>query len=260
MTAFDPVRTATALRELREARRPMHALSAATAPRTEQEGAAAQLALARLVGADPPAGFKIGATGKRMQAYLALSGPAAGFIAPAGLHASGATVRFADFIAPGAECELAVRLARDLPPGLCTRAEVEAAVGELMAGIEIVENRYHDLREVGTPTMIADQVFHGAAVVGAPAEDWRGLDVAALTGRMSFDGVVREQGVAADLLGHPMNCLAWLAGSEVAATFGGLRAGQVIMLGSVTPPVWLDGPARVTVEFPPLPAAAVTLA
>ena len=31
------------------------------------------------------------------------------------------------------------------------------------------------------------------------------------------------------------------------------------MLGSVTPPVWLTGPATVTVEFPPLPAVTVRL-
>ncbi len=260
MNGFDPLRTATALREFRQTRGRMRALPAPVAPRTEQEGAAAQLALARLMGADPPAGFKIGATGKRMQAYLGLSGPAAGFIPAAALYASGATVRFADFVNPGVECEVAVRLARDLPPGPCTRAEAEAAVGELMAGIEIVENRYHDLTELGTPTMIADQVFHAAAVIGATVHDWRNLDVAALAGRMSLDGAVREEGVAADLLGHPMNCLAWLTGSEVAAVFGGLKAGQTIMLGSVTPPVWLDAPARVTVEFPPLPAVSVTLA
>jgi 2-keto-4-pentenoate hydratase len=260
MTGFDPTQTATALRELRQARGRMRRLPETVAPRTEQEGAAAQLALARLTGADPPAGFKIGATGKRMQAYLGLSGPAAGFMPAAGLHTSGVTARFADFVNPGVECEIAVRLAHDVPPGPCSRTDAEAAVGELMAGIEIVENRYHDLSELGTPTMIADQVFHAAAVLGAPADGWHSLDVAALTGRMSIDGALREQGVAADLLGHPMNCLAWLAGSAVATAFGGLRAGQVIMLGSVTPPIWLDAPASVTVEFAPFPTVAITLA
>jgi 2-keto-4-pentenoate hydratase len=66
-----------------------------------------------------------------------------------------------------------------------------------------------------------------------------------------------DEGVTSDLLGHPLNGLAWLAGSAEAAAFGGLKAGQVIMLGSVTPPVWLTGPASVTVSFPPLPAVTV---
>ena len=93
-----------------------------------------------------------------------------------------------------------------------------------------------------------------AAVVGNPGTtDWRKLDVAALPGRITVDGDVRGEGVGADLLGHPLNSLAWLAGSSVAAAFDGLQPGQVILLGSVPPPIWLTGPASVPVEFPPLP-------
>jgi 2-keto-4-pentenoate hydratase len=60
-------------------------------------------------------------------------------------------------------------------------------------------------------------------------------------------------------MGGPMNCLAWLASSPVIAAFGGMKAGQVVMLGSVTPPVWLDGPATVTVTFDSLPSVTVHL-
>jgi 2-keto-4-pentenoate hydratase len=255
---FDPDKAAAALQEARAAGRRIETLPAAIAPRDEAEGAAAQRELARRTGALPPGGFKIGATGRRMQQYLGLSGPAAGFMAQRDIHGGEATLRFADYLNPGVECELAVRLARDLPPGPCTPAEAEAAVEDLVAAIEIVDNRYRDLTALGTPALIADQVFHAAAVTGDRAQHgWRTLDVPRLKGRISIDGAVRDEGVASDLLGHPCNCLAWLAGSEVAKAFGGLKAGQVIMLGSVTPPVWLDRPALVTVEFPPLPPVRV---
>ncbi len=56
-----------------------------------------------------------------------------------------------------------------------------------------------------------------------------------------------------------MLALAWLAGSAEAAAFGGLRAGQIVMLGSVCPPVWLDGPAEVEVRFSPLPPVTLDL-
>ncbi|MEO8716042.1 MAG: fumarylacetoacetate hydrolase family protein [Acetobacteraceae bacterium] len=250
MSDFDPERAALALNELRTRRARIERLD--PSPETEADGAAVQRARARLLGADPPAGFKIGATAKRMQDYLGLSGPAAGFMAASGMLASGARRRFADFTAPGVECEVAVRLARDLPAGPCTPERAGAAVGELMAGIEVVENRYGDLGVLGTPALIADQVFHAAAVLGAGMADWRGLDLVGLAGQISVDGEPRGGGVAGDLLGHPMNCLAWLAASEVAAAFGGLRAGQVVMLGSVTPPIWLNGPADIVVAFPPL--------
>jgi 2-keto-4-pentenoate hydratase len=259
MTGFDAGRAAQALLEHRTRRAPIERLDAAFGPRTEAEGAAAQRALARLLGADPPAGFKIGATARRMQDYLGLSGPAAGFMAANGLHASGAALRRADHPRPGVECDVAVRLARDLPPGPCTAAQAAEAVGTLMAGIELVSNRYGDLGVLGTPALIADQVFHAAAVLGEGVADWRRLDLPRLAGRIMVDGEARGEGVAGDLLGDPMNSLAWLAGSAVATAFGGLRTGQVIMLGSVTPPIWLDGPAEVIVAFPPLPEVRLRL-
>ncbi len=75
-----------------------------------------------------------------------------------------------------------------------------------------------------------------------------------------MDGHQRDEGVGADLMGHPMNCLAWLGGSSVAAAFGGLKAGQVVMLGSVTPPIWLDGPGEAVVAFTGLPEVRVRFA
>jgi len=261
MSSYQPDAAAAALHEARQRRGQLAPLPAAIAPRTEAEGAAVQRALAHRTGSASPAGFKIGATAKRMQEYLGLAGPAAGFMAMGNIHRSGAIVQFADFVRPGVECELAVRLARDLPPDPCTPEQAAAAVGELVAGIEIVENRYGELLELGVPTLIADQVYHAAAVLGeAGVQDWRGMDIGTLRGRLIVDGHQRDEGVGADLMGHPMNCLAWLAGSPVAEAFGGLKAGQVVMLGSVTPPVWLTGPARITVDFAPLPPVQVQIA
>lgn len=255
---YDPEPAAAALLAARRARTLVLPLPASIAPRTEAEGAAAQLALARLVGAVPCAGFKIGATGKRMQEYLGLNGPAAGFMRTV-FRADG-LVPFADCIKPGVECEVTVRLAHDLPPGSYTKETVAGAVGEFVAGIEIVENRYDDLKTLGTPTLIADQVYHVAAVLGEQGgADWHALEIGALRGRILIDGVERDAGVTSDLMGHPFSCLAFLASSSVAAAFGGLKAGQCVMLGSVTPPVWLDGPARVTVEFEGLPAVTARL-
>ena len=258
--AFDPVPAAKALRKIRQDRVAVSPLPAGIAPTTGAEGAAVQFALAEMVGAVPPAGFKIGATGKRMQVYLGVDAPIAGFMRAEDVSHAHADLRFADFIKPGVECEVAVRLAHDLPPGPCSLEQALAAVGDFFAGIEIVENRYGDLTELGTPTLVADQMYHCAAVIGdRHGIDWRALDIGALRGRISLDNGAGDEGVTTDLLGHPLNGLAWLAGSAEAAAFGGLKAGQVVMLGSVTPPVWLTGPATVTVAFPPLPVVTVRL-
>jgi len=222
-----------------------------------------QRALAESMGEMPPGGFKIGAIARVMQVYLGLDGPVAGFMPRLGLHRTGAVLEWDEFRAAGVECEIGVRLGADLPPGPCDIAAAQAAVSELFAAIEIVENRYGDgpagdLAATGTPTLVADQVYHAAAVLGTPGP-WTMDGLAALPGRILVDGATRGEGVGADLLGHPIAALAWLAGSATAAAFGGLRAGQVVMLGSVTPPIWLAGPCGVTVEFGDLAPAILRL-
>ena len=252
--AFNAGQVAELLHAARAARTPAGPLPADVVPATTAEGIAAQLALAHRWGAVPPAGFKIGATTKRMQEYLDLPGPAAGFITHANVHSSPATLAWSNYTNAGVECEIAVRLAHDLPPGPCDAARAAAAVGHVCAAIEIVENRYGppplgDLKAVGTPTLIADQVYQAACILAEPPADWRSLDLAAIQGRFLVNGEERATGHGRDLLGHPMNALAWLAASAEVAAFGGLRAGQIVMLGSVTPPLWLDGPCEVTADF-----------
>ncbi len=265
--SFSPDRTAAHLlgqrRKPRPLRTPIGRLADELRPSTLAEGVAAQRALATLTDAAAPAGFKIGATGARMQAYLGLDGPVAGFMAQDTVHASGSTLSAAPFLRPGVECELCVHLAHDLPPALTTVEQAAAAVDTLMAAIELVENRYEELGAFGTPSLMADQVYHAGAFIGAPLAEWHGLDLAALRGVMTVDGAVVGEGLGRELLGHPMAALAWLAGSAEAAAFGGLRAGQVIMLGSVCPPVWLEGDTggrgRIEVRFDGLAEAVLTL-
>lgn len=209
-------------------------------------GYAVQRRMAERLGAVPPDGFKIGATAAPMRAYLGLDAPLGGFVRAADL---GPRHRFAAFHRPGVECEIALRLTADLPPGPTTRDQAAAAVGAAMAAIEIVDDRYGDLRALGVPMLAADRVFQAAGSLGPERADWRTLDLAALRGALRVDGVLRGEGLGAALMGDPLAALAWLAESGCAAVFGGLRAGQVVFLGSVCTPVWLEGPCRVTVAF-----------
>lgn len=221
----------------------------AEAPADLAAGYALQLRLARAMGAVPPAGFKIGATARGMQAYLGLAHPCAGFCPAEGLHEREGRFRLADFQRAGVECEIGLRLGRDISHGTHARESLAEAVEHVFAAIEVVEDRYGDFRALGAPGLVADQLFHAGAVAGAPASGWPGLDLPAAHGRLLVDGVERADGTGAELLGHPLDALAWLAGSPAAELFGGLRAGQLVFLGSVTPVIWLDGPCTVTACF-----------
>lgn len=241
---------AAALDAARKARTLLAPLDALLAPRDEAEGYAAQFALATLQSAVPPAGFKIGATAKGMQDYLGLSGPLAGFMAGP-VHQAGAALPFARFVRPGVECEIGFRLGHDIAPGPLSRDQAAAAVAACFPSCEVVENRYTDFKALGGAALAADQVFHASCVIGADS----GFDLAALdtlTGRITHDGKELGSGPATALLGHPLAVLQFLADSGAAHEFGGLKAGQVITLGSVTPPFWLDRPGEIEVDFGPL--------
>jgi len=255
----DPAAIADLLLKERRAHRKLLPFPPDAGPATEAEGIAAQRALAERMGAMPPAGFKIGATARHMQDYLGLDRPLAGFMPGSGIYSSGIRLPFAAFQSPAVECELAVRLGADLPPGPCSVERAGAAVEAVSAAIEIVENRYPDLREFGVPALIADQMFHAAAVIGTANTEWRTLDLKTIAGRILVNQCPRGDGKGKELMGDPLAALAWLAASPLAAAFGGLKAGQVIMLGTVTPAVWLMGPAAVEVVFEPLPAVQLTL-
>ncbi|MCS6855385.1 MAG: fumarylacetoacetate hydrolase family protein [Elioraea sp.] len=224
------------------------------APADCAEGYAIQVAQARRAGCWPPAGFKVGATAATMQLHLGIRTPAAAYLDPASLLPSGHASPFSAWINPGVEAEIALRLGADLPAGEHSLEHLAEAVAEVFPAIEIVENRYEGGVAIGTPMLIADRFFHAAAVLGTPAPGWSaarlaGREFGQVHGRLIVNGAVFAEGHGTDLLGHPLAVLRWLAASPAAAAFGGLRAGQVVLCGSVTVPAWLSGPAEVEVAF-----------
>lgn len=196
-------------------------------------------------------GHKIGGTTETMRRYIRAPEPLAGDIFASEVHGNGATVTRADFIRLGIETEIAVRLALPLPPrhSPYTRTEVGAAVGEMMAAIELVDDRYVDFTEAGAATLVADNVFGAGSVLATPATAWRRLELGELVSRTFEDGNLIATGRSDALLGHPLDALAWLANHRSARGLG-LEAGRFVSLGSITPVHWVSGPAtyRISVE------------
>ena len=206
-------------------------------------------------------GWKIGCTTKVMQDYLKIPHPCAGTLYRNGLHEGYATIRAADYRQLGLECEIAVELGRDLPltEGFRTIDDVLPAVRSAMASIEIVEHRFRDFSKASVASLIADDFFSAGCVVGSPVaiEDLR--DLATLRGGFSIDGRRPEDtGTGAEILGHPLSALAWLA--DHAARLGTpLREGQIITLGSVVKTIYPTGGERIEARFTKLPAAVVEI-
>jgi len=229
-------------------------------PADEAEAYAIQRRLHTALGAGglgPVIGYKIGCTTPVMQHYLGIPSPCGGGVLAANVHESPAALRHADFVRPGVECELAVRLARPLPVrATAYRPEdVADAVGDCMAAIELVDDRYLDWRATGTPTLIADDFFQAGIVLGPPAPDWRRHDLAALGGTLRINGAEAGRGTGADVMGHPFAALAWLA-NRLAAEGRPLDSGAVVMTGSIVQTCWVARGDAVEAALGPLGTAA----
>ena len=206
--------------------------------------------LLTLAGLGAVAGHKIGCTTKVMQEFLRIPNPCAGGVFETQVHGTPATVRHADYVRPGVECEMVVRLGADLPlrQAPFDRETVAAAVREVMAGMEIVDDRYVDYKSLDMPTLIADDFFDGGCVLGEPVAAWRALDVAALSGATWINGVEVGRGYGADVMGHPFEALAWLANS-LARRGKSLRAGEFVFTGSVVETKWVNHGDRVVMQI-----------
>ena len=236
----------------RRSRMPLRPLAADIAPQTEAEGYRIQDAVHRLLAAffGAQVGYKIGCTSAVMQQYLDIPHPCGGGVFAKGVHDSGVSLSAKDFVRVGVECEIAVRLARDLLPTEepFTAEWVAEAVDAYHPAIEIVDDRYVQWETMGAPTLIADDFFAAGCVLGKPVARSAAPDLLKVIGRAVINGIETGQGTGADVLGHPHHALAWLA-NHLAAEGKGLRAGEIVLTGSLVKTVWLEAGDKVVMEL-----------
>src|ERR1700716_2729001 len=248
----DTIAAAKTIVTARRNRAPLRPLAGDAAPRDEAEGYRIQRAVHDLllpyVGA--MVGYKIGCTSAVMQQYLDIPHPCGGGVFAKGVHKSGVSLRAADFVRVGVECEIAVKLARDLLPTEApfTAEWVAEAIEAYFPAIEIVDDRYSDWQSFDAPTLVADDFFAAGCVLGKPVARSAAPDLLAVVGRALINGEEAGRGTGADVLGHPHNALAWLA-NHLAADGKGLRAGEIVLTGSLVKTVWLKAGEQVVMEL-----------
>ncbi len=243
------------LLDLRGSQRQLDCLPLELRPRDEGEAYQVQLALhERLFGAGhgPRVGWKIGCTTKVMQDFLNIPSPCAGGIFEVGLRQSPASYDFSALRKLGVECEIAVRLAADVPPAEAPFDQWSIApyVGAVMSAMEVIEERFVDFHDeaVDAATLIADDFFHLGAVLGEASAPGADLDLSGLAGTTRIADQLMGTGVGADVMGHPYAALAWLA-NHLAQYDIALRAGDVVLTGSI-----------VTTKYPDAPGSSPVLA
>jgi len=248
-------RTLEAAKAIASARRtgtPLQPLDSVIAPRDEAHGYRIQDAVHAVLAPEvgPLVGYKIGCTSAVMQQYLDIPHPCGGGVFDKSVHESGAKLRFGDYVRVGVECEIAVRLARNLSPSEepFTAEWVMEAIEAYFPAIEIVDDRYVKWETMGAPTLIADDFFAAGCVLGKPVARTKAPDMLKMAGRAIINGEEAGRGTGADVLGHPHNALAWLA-NHLAEEGKGLHAGQIVLTGSLVKTVWVNAGDRVKMEL-----------
>ncbi|HXY99633.1 MAG TPA: fumarylacetoacetate hydrolase family protein [Stellaceae bacterium] len=222
-----PLCLAECRREGRLAELPLHLL----AGRAEAE-AFQRAALAALGG--ETCGYKIGATGAEAQRLLGCNGPLQAPILRQHVLASGASLR----LPPGClgiECEVGFVLARDYPAEgeRPDAAGLRASIAECFIGLEVIGRRVTAAVPLTEITGIADYGFNVAVVRGGSVADWQRRDLAAMPVQAAVDDAIAARGSGAEVLGHPLNALLWLA-EDLRAQGRGLRRGEMVFTGTCT--------------------------
>lgn len=186
-------------------------------------------------------GHKIGLTSKAMQASSQIDEPDYGALLDDMFFDDGSDIPGDRFIVPRIEVELAFILAKPLRGPNCTLFDVYNATDYIIPALEIIDARCHNNDpETGRPRKVFDTISDNAAnagvVMGGRPIRPDALDLRWISALLYRNGVIEESGVAAAVLNHPANGVAWLA-NKLAAHDVQLEAGQIILGGSFTRPV-----------------------
>ncbi len=201
-------------------------------------GMAAQLEKrrARIAAGERPLGWKVGLGAPATMERLDIKGPAVGYLMQRALLLSGGAVSFSGWTKPAAECEIAVRMMRDVPGG-ATADAAAAAVKEIFPAIELADFNPPPTRE-NLDAVLADDIYQRHVILAGVTRP--GASVAGLTSRLIRRGAEAASTTDPEALTGKLPDIVAHVANTLAAYGEKLTAGDVIITGSITPPLQLE--------------------
>ena len=219
------------------------------------------VARALRAGSDSIAGYKVGLTTAKMQAFCGVNEPIAGRIFQSGVRASGATLRKSGFHRLGIESEMALRVGKPVPPLSASEdvTDLIRCVDAIAAAFEVVDDRDADYAHLEASSLAAENGWNRGVVLGEPMSPADFGDLCGLQGRLLVNGEPVGAGSSSDVMSGPLSVLSWVA--QFARDNGGeLRPGQWIMTGSIIPTKFAVIGDTYTFELGALPPVMVEIA
>ncbi|WP_405217794.1 2-keto-4-pentenoate hydratase [Agrococcus sp. Ld7] len=192
-------------------------------------------------------GRKIGLTSKAMQFATGITEPDYGVIFADQTYRSGESVEHAQWSNVRVEVELAFVLNAPLEGEGLTVDQVLDATEAVVPALEILDSHIElDGRTI--VDTISDNAALGAVVVGDHEIGPRDRNLSWIGALCKVNDEIIETGVSGGVLGHPALGVAWLAG-KLAQHGDRLEAGELILAGSFTRPVWVQPGDVVRAEY-----------
>lgn len=182
-------------------------------------------------------GRKIGLTSKVMQEATGITEPDYGAIFDDMVFENGSVIEHARFSNVRIEVELAFVLKDDLSGPNCTIFDVLRATEYVVPALEILSSRIEMEGRTIVDT-ISDNAAMGGMVYGGNPVAVDEVDLRWVSALLYRNETIEDTGVAAAVLNHPAMGVAWLA-NKLAAHGDALKAGEIILAGSFTKPMWV---------------------
>ena len=203
-----------------------------------------QLALRkqRLDSGEKPVGWKIAFGAPEAMKRLAIEAPLIGFLTDQALIPSGASLHLKDYTKPVVEPEIAIHMGADLAGG-ADRDTAKAAIAGLGPAFEIADVTFppDDVEAI-----LADDIYQRHIILGEVDQSRAGGNVDGLSAHITHAGKTVETGDPEANTGNLVDLVRHTA--DTLALFGEtLRADEIIIAGSVVPPIWIEDSG--TIEF-----------
>ncbi|WP_103663341.1 2-oxo-hept-4-ene-1,7-dioate hydratase [Microbacterium sp. CJ77] len=195
-------------------------------------------------------GRKIGLTSKAMQQATGITEPDYGVMFDDTVWQNGSVIPYDDFSNVRIEVELAFVLKEPLDGPNCTLFDVLRATEYVTPALEVL-NSHIELEGRTIVDTISDNAAYGGMVVGGIPMRPDQIDLRWVSALLYRNETIEETGVAAGVLNHPATGVAWLA-NKFHQHGARLEAGEIILAGSFTRPMWVSRGDSVLCDYGPM--------
>lgn len=195
-------------------------------------------------------GRKIGLTSKAMQAATGITEPDYGVMFDDTVYENGSIIDYNRFLNVRIEVELAFLLKAPLEGPHCSIFDVLRATEYVVPALEIL-NSHIELEGRTIVDTISDNAAYGGMVIGGNPTKPDAVDLRWVSALLYKNETIEETGVAAGVLNHPATGVAWLA-NKFHQHGSRLEAGELILAGSFTRPMWVEQGDSVLCDYGPM--------